>query len=165
MLPHATPSTGREAGAAACRAARVVPSPPTASSRSQDDTSTVSAIRRGCPGIAIWPTSTPCWDAQSRIARSGASMLRRGWTTSPSRLILLCTVPPCLPGVGGQQSLAVPQLALTVRLGGLNLDDQSRVGGGSPRRHAVDDGGDQRLHHRQHVLQMERALALLGGRD
>src|ERR1700704_3403093 len=133
MLPHAPPSTGREAGAAACRAASVVPSPPTASSRSQDATSTVSAIRRGCPAIGIWPTSAPCCDAQSRIARSGPSMLRRGWPTSPSCLIASCAA--------------------------------VRVGGWSSLRHAFDDGGDQRLHHREHVLQVERALALLGGRD
>jgi hypothetical protein len=61
--------------------------------------------------------------------------------------------------------LAAPQLVLTVRLGGLNFDDESRIGGAFLRGHPFDNGVDQRLDHRQHVLQMGRGFAVYGGRD
>ncbi len=78
MLPHAIASTGRAAGAAACRAARAVPSPPRAITKSQDATSTGSAIVRACPGIRIWPIATPRLDAHARVAASAESRSRRG---------------------------------------------------------------------------------------
>src|SRR5919106_7034714 len=86
ILPHATPSTGREAGAAACRAVRAVPSPPTASTRSHEETSMGSATRRACPGIGTWPSATPCFSAQARVVARAVSRSRLGWTTSATRV-------------------------------------------------------------------------------
>ena len=94
MLPQATPSTGRELGAAACSAARAVPSPPRASSRSQSGASAGSATRRVWPATTTWPTATPCAEAQAAISSSGRSIRRVGWTTTPSRRMAPLSSPP-----------------------------------------------------------------------
>ena len=86
-LPQATPSTGLLAGAATRRAASVVPSPPSATTRSQSAASPAGATSRSCPGVRTCTTSTPCARGPVATASSAPSIGRRGCTTRPMRSI------------------------------------------------------------------------------
>src|SRR4051794_27823189 len=88
-LPHATPSTGVPVVAAARRAVRTVPSPPSATARSHGPLSPSAATCRSPGGSSSWTTSTSCASAQSRSVRRASSSGRLGWMTSARR----CTQP------------------------------------------------------------------------
>ena len=77
-LPHATPSTGRCTGAAARSAASVVPSPPSATTRSEPSASPRGATSCSCPGEGSCTSAAPWSSAHSRRVASARPSRRRG---------------------------------------------------------------------------------------
>jgi len=83
-LPQATPSTGVPVLAAACSALRIVPSPPSAVTRSHALTSPKGATG-GCSRAAICTSPRPWSSVQRWRISTPCCTGRVGWTKTPTR--------------------------------------------------------------------------------